>query len=103
MIDTYSNTNDYIEGCMEPDNKTIILSEVNKYINTIVLGFGDFTPYRLIGFHEDSEDYYYNMLNIKGEYSLHSCVMGFIPLKGKIDDTDYGRIEYVFEINKPTI
>jgi len=82
------------------DNKSIILSEVNQYLNTIVLGFGDFTLYRLMGFYEDSEDYYYNMLNIEGAFSLHSCVGGFIPLKGKIDDDDYERVENVFELNQ---
>ena len=86
--------------CDTTDNKSIILSEINQYINTIILSFGDFTLYRLMGFYEDTDDYYYNLKDIKGQFSLHSCVMGFIPLKNKIDDDDYERIESVFEINE---
>jgi hypothetical protein len=60
---------------------------------------------RLIGFADDSEDYYYvliephkNFFKDKDNFiQLHSCVGGFYPIKGSITDEEYAELEARFK------
>jgi len=51
---------------------------------------------RLIGFGDDEEDFYYITKNSKGEVVWHSMVGGLIPLKGRISNWDYWKLERGF-------
>ena len=81
-------------------SKKEILEEIEQYIGTLVLDMFDVV--RLEGFIEDDGDYYYIMRKIKGGIYCSSCVLNFIPLKGKIDDDEYNALERQFEMNCDT-
>tara|TARA_Y100001951_G_C11190447_1_gene211195 strand:- start:308 stop:583 length:276 start_codon:yes stop_codon:yes gene_type:complete len=72
---------------------------VEKYkhlFNTLVIGVGAHTIYRLVGFGEDKYDFYYILLDFKGKEEWHTAVGGVVSLL-PVDRYDY--IDNVFQIN----
>jgi hypothetical protein len=63
-----------------------IISELRERRGELVLNTDSVV--RLIGVTEDEEDYYYVYYDGK-RISLVSCVIKYIPLRGKIEDLDY--------------
>jgi hypothetical protein len=55
---------------------------------------------RLIGIADDGEDYYYVYFNGK-RVRLVSCLIKYIPLKGKIDAEDYEGMVRIVHLNHP--
>jgi len=82
------------------DNYTIITNEINEHLNEIGLAPGDYRLYRVVGFAEDPDDYYYVAEDIRGKVCWITCVGGFIWLKSAIDERDYNNMEKCFELNK---
>jgi hypothetical protein len=71
-----------------------------KMFNIIGLS-GSHNLERLIGFGDDTEDYYYITKNNRGEITWYTMVGEFIPLKGKISNWSYWRIEEGFQMFCP--
>lgn len=93
-------------GCPSPikdieekvvDNKTLIEQEVKDYGNQIVLYSGEL--YRLIGYADGKEDYYYITKDMRGRRSWQSCVGGIVPLKKYLPEKDYEHLDNLFELN----
>ncbi len=76
--------------------RNIILAECRKMFNDICI-VGDTNIGRLIGFHEDENDYYYHILYMKGKTRLHSAVGPCISLKGIYPR--YKQIDKIFSLN----
>lgn len=82
----------------EISNREEVFSHVHSLHNQIgILSFHEL--FRVIGFHEDPRDFYYHVVNYQGEENYHSCVGGFIRLKGSLSDLDYNFIDQCFELN----
>ena len=78
-----------IQESVEPfDNKIIIEQEIKEFGNQIVLYSGDL--YRLIGYADGKDDYYYIMKNLRGVKSWQSCVGGIVPLKKYLPENPKG-------------
>lgn len=80
-------------------HKELLENEARNHFNEIVLCH--LSLFRMVGFHEDSMDYYYRLkpVGYGRPESLTSCVGGFVVLKGKIDDSDYTRLENLFGLS----
>jgi len=82
------------------DQKKKILKFIKKHQGQLCLDYYDVV--RLIGFHEDEDDYYYDVQKVgaepNGRYHT-SCVGLMTPLKGKIPARDYKIIDTVFTAN----
>jgi len=85
---------------MNPDNKKIILEEVNKHRGQIVLDY--FQVVRLDGFAEDDDDYYYVYYTLDRGIVWSSCVGKFIPLKDYLPLRDYRMLKKIFNLNIKT-
>jgi hypothetical protein len=72
-----------------------ILVECKAKFNDICLSFNNI--YRLVGFKEGEDDYYYICDDIYGKRSYVSCCCFMESLKGKIDQ--YDALEKVFTLN----
>lgn len=76
---------------------------VAPHLGELVLDNGSIS--RLIGFADDTDDYYYVFLESKKKWNkdkdnwiqLCSCVGGFHPIKGKIKDSEYAELEERFK------
>jgi len=70
-----------------------------QYKDTLVLD--GFTVVRLEGLdlEQDDGDFYWEFRHLSGEKVLTSCVMRFVPLKGKLDNEDYEYLERAFRLN----
>lgn len=84
-----------VEVIMDSNRKSII-SQVEKYKNTLVL----FTFYvcELLDWHDGEDDYYWiynDRRNIRG----HSCVGGFIPLIDHLPKNIYDRLKREWDMN----
>ena len=71
--------------------------EVEKHKGELVLDM--FNVVMLVGFSEDSEDYYYEYLQSNGETIKSSCVGDFIPLKDSLPKKQYAYLCDIFYIN----
>jgi hypothetical protein len=86
------------------ENFDIIAKELEKYGGTYVLTMSQDVKF-LIAACTSDEDYYYIYLNLNKSseisigLSFESCVGGFIPLIGRIEDKEYQRIQS-FVINE---
>jgi hypothetical protein len=70
--------------------------ELEPYCNTLVLDY--FEVVRLVDVIDGEDDYYWVYDTKKG--IVHSsCVGGWIPLKGKIEDENYDRLVRVWNLN----
>lgn len=79
------------------DQKPEILKEIEEHRHELCLYLMDL--YELIGFHEDDDDYYYEVINIQGQKQYLSCVGGFIYLKEKLSDKEYEGLELLWKLN----
>lgn len=73
--------------------------EMAQYKDTLVL----FTWHmaRLLDVVDGDDDYYWVVQYAGHGYTTwHSCVGGWAPLKGKIDDKDYDEIERCWKLNE---
>lgn len=71
--------------------------KAKPHLNTLVISVLEIK--RLKGVIDGEDDFYWEYETEKGE-ELASCVMGFIPLKGVLPDSDYEEIERLFKINQ---
>jgi hypothetical protein len=74
--------------------------ELAPYKGTLVID-EMWTVCRLLDVVAEPEDFYWKLKQPKRGTYLSSCVGGWIPLKGKIDDEEYKRLEHYFNINEP--
>lgn len=76
-----------------------MLEELKPHKGELVLE--DFEVVRLMALEADEDDYYWVMKHPGGKIAWHSCVGGWIPLKGKISDEKYERLEHLWKLNEP--
>ncbi len=82
-----------------PDNNyTLINNEINEHINEI--GIYSTEIYRVVGFEEDADDYYYRAIDVYGRTHLLSCVSGFVWLKDRLNEKEYDGLDNVFKLNE---
>lgn len=79
------------------DRKPEILKEIDEHRHELCLYLMDL--YELIGFHEDDMDYYYEVIDIRGQTQHLSCVGGFLYLKEKLSDKEYEGLELLWKLN----
>lgn len=79
------------------DSKPEILKEIEHHKHELCLYLMGL--YELVGFHEDDDDYYYEVLDIKGQKQYLSCVGGFIFLKDRLTEREYVGLERLWELN----
>jgi hypothetical protein len=73
--------------------------EAAPYIGTLVID-EMWTVTKLIDVIDGEDDYYWVLkAPFKGTYYA-SCVGGWLPLKGKIEDSDYERLERIWKLNE---
>lgn len=81
-----------------------IQQEVERYKGTLVIV--GFRVVLLMGVVDGGDDYYYqiceNVSMGQDKHLLHSCVMGFVPIKDKIDATEYQRMVHIWNLNSAT-
>ena len=80
------------------DNYTLINNEINEHMNEI--GIYSTEIYRVVGFEEDVDDYYYKAINVYGKVHLLSCVGGFVWLKNRLNEKEYDGLDIVFKLNE---
>jgi hypothetical protein len=74
--------------------------ELEPYKDTLVID-ELWTVAKLIDVIDGDDDYYWVLISPKrGKYHA-TCVGKWIPLKGKIDDEDYERLERIWKLNEP--
>ena len=78
------------------DNLKIILAEFEKLKGQFVIEHNKVV--RFIGVACDDNDYYYAVYNGKKVVWI-SCLMGLVPLKGKIDDEHYNELIRIAKLN----
>lgn len=84
------------------DNAKIIQIHVNKHRNELVYD-SPFEVVRLLGWTDQFEDdYFWIVYHQKNGVQLHSCVGGFVWLKGKLSLFDYHQADEVFSMNCPS-
>ena len=77
--------------------------EFRKYENQLVIYTGYYEVVRFIGIENvPGDDFFYEFKTLKGKVFQSSCLIDFIPLKGKIDKKEYDRMEDQWELNKDT-
>lgn len=69
---------------------------VEPYKNTLVLDY--FSVVRLVDVIEEEDDNYWVYDTKKGITHV-SCVIEFITLKDKLDENDYKRLVYIWNLN----
>ena len=83
-------------------NPIIIQKQANKYRNQLMFD-PPFRIIKLLGWTDQYKDDLYWVIQVndykESSIVLHSCVGGFIPLKGKLSGFDYYRAEENWEIN----
>jgi len=94
-------TPEEMQRAIEDDEKRKqqIIEEIKSKFNDICLVY-DSDQGRLIGFHEDEDDYYYVIKKYNGKIVLYSCCGHCTSLKGNYPRYDY--IEETFERNGGT-
>jgi hypothetical protein len=70
--------------------------ELEPYRNTLVLDYFDVV--RLVDVINGEDDYYW-VYDTKQGIVHSSCVGGWTPLKGKIDDKNYNQLVRVWNLN----
>ena len=78
------------------DNKTLILEQFEQHKGQFIIMNTDVV--RLVAVGDDGEDYYWVTYDGRGTH-WHSCVGGFVVLKGKIDECDYNGFIRMAELN----
>src|SRR3972149_2731481 len=84
-------------------NKKSILKFIKKYKGQLCLDCcGELVL--LVGFYEDTEDYYYDCLTLSNAWSTngkvhHSCVGWMIPLKPQLNKKSYNYLDMFFKNN----
>jgi len=71
--------------------------ELKEYKNTLVLDF--LTTVILRDIEEDEYDYYYVYENLDWDVYSVSAIVGFTPLKGRLKEEEYKRIENWWNMN----
>ena len=79
------------------DNRVGISREVDAHRGRLVLMFGE--VHRLLGWSEDSEDYWYVTIDKQRRIIRHSCVGGFVPLYGALPGFDYWQLAHWWNLN----
>lgn len=79
-------------------SKKKILKRIEEHKGELVLDL--FEVVKLVGFDEDKHDYYYRYFCLNRGHYRSTCVLGFVTLKGKVDDDDYKRLEAVWKSNE---
>lgn len=76
-----------------------LLDDLELHKNELVLHI--FEVVQLIGVFTDNEDYYWKIKHCDSQDGVEyiSCVSGFIPLKGKLLDSDYRHMEMCWKLN----
>jgi hypothetical protein len=77
-------------------NRVLIIAEFEAHKGEIVIQNDRLA--RLIGVVDDKEDYYWLFFDGR-KLSMTSCLVSFIPLKGKIDDKDYSELIRLAKLN----
>lgn len=70
--------------------------ELEPYKNTLVLDFFDVV--RLVDVIDGGDDYYWVYDTLNG-LKQSSCVTGWIPLKGKLNDDEYNHLVSIWNYN----
>jgi len=83
---------------VEEDNACLIQKRVNEHRNELVLDL--FEAVKLLGWTDIPDDDYYYVMGYKNRIKLHSCVMDFIVLKGKIEESEYQYLERIWKLNQ---
>lgn len=83
------------------DNLKIIMQEVIKYQNTLVLSMNE--VFFLRDYYIGDDDYYYVLEDIQGKVTHSSCVGEIIPLMGFINGDAYDRLERIFNYNNGSV
>jgi len=80
-------------------SRELVLEEIEEHKGELVLDL--FKVVKLEGFYEDGRDYFYVFRSLdKGRYHS-SCVGGFAPLKGLINEEYYSNLMRAFDSNLP--
>lgn len=88
---------------LKKDNKFMIQREVNKYRNQLMLD--DISGViKLLGWTDQFDDDYYYVVQarrygVEEDIFLYTCVGSFIPLKGRLPEFTYLRLEHLWELN----
>lgn len=70
--------------------------EIKPYLNTLVLL--DFKVVKLIKAINHSEDIF-NEFEVNGSKLLATCLIGFIPLKGILPESQYNELVRIWNLN----
>ena len=84
-------------GIVYKDPKDDILKFIKEHKEELLLN--NTAVVRLVGFHEDDQDYYYAILSLMSGFSYLSCVGSLIPLKGVLPEKEYNQIDHFFNLN----
>ncbi len=76
-----------------------IQEEIKPHKGDFVLDH--FKVVKLLDIIDGKDDYYYVFQKWGGMVYQSSCVLSFVPLKGKIDKTDYDEFVRLWDLNKP--
>lgn len=78
-------------------NRELIIAEFEAHKGEFVISWDKVV--RLIGIVDSIDDDYYWLFFDGRKLSMSSCVGGFIPLKGKIDEKDYDELIRLAKLN----
>lgn len=93
---------------MSEENRIRIQRDVDAHRHELVLDGGDFNVCRLVGWTDefDEDDFcfilFYPKNSARPGVVFFTCVAGFIPLKGHIDDDHYDCMETSWSLNEPS-
>jgi hypothetical protein len=71
--------------------------ELEPYRNTLVLNY--FEVYRLVDVIDGEDDYYWVFDTMRRGIIHSTCVGGWIPLKGTLDDKKYQELVRIWNLN----
>ncbi len=88
---------------LKKDNAFMIQREVNKYRNQLMLNDIE-GVIKLLGWTDQFDDDYYYIVQarrygVEENIFLHSCVGWFMPLKGRLPEFTYLRLEHLWHMN----
>lgn len=72
--------------------------ELEQYKNTLVIDVSNYKVVRLVDVIDGEFDYYW-VFDSKEKFYNVSCVVGWIPLKGIIDDNNYNRLIHIWNLS----
>ena len=87
-----------VKNKQKPLTLADLKKEVAPYKGSLVLD--GFDVVKLIDVIEGKDDFYW-VYYAKGKVIHSSCVMGWIPLKNKLDTKDYNELVRLYVLNNP--